>query len=71
MNPPANKSFREVLQDLLQPHVMFCYLQAIEHNSAEGKKQDVGMAISCTAETWMSVACHWELGSAAHVTQVQ
>lgn len=72
MEPPVNISFREVLEDLLQPHVVFCYLQAIEPNSAEGKKQDAGMAIACTAETWMSVSCHracgWELGSAAYVT---
>lgn len=72
MKPPVNNSFGEVLQDLLQPHVMFYYLQATEHNSAEGKKQDAGMAIACSAETGMSVSCHracgWDLASAANVT---
>lgn len=53
MNPPVNNSFREVLQDLLQLHVVFCYLQAIEQNSAEGEKQDVGLATTCPAETWV------------------
>lgn len=56
-----------MLQHLLQPHVVFSYLQAIEHNAAEGKKQDAGTAITCTAEIWMSVSCHriclWDLGS--------
>lgn len=42
MTPSVNNSFREVLQDLLQPHVVFCYLQAIEHNSAEGEKAGCG-----------------------------
>lgn len=72
MKPPVNNSFGEVLRDLLQPHVVFCYLRAIEHNSAEGKKQDAGMAIAWAAETGTSVSCHRargrERGSAAYVT---
>lgn len=71
INPPVNNSFGEELQDLLQLHVVFCYLQVIEHNSEERKKQDAGMAITCTAEThWMAVSCHracgQELGSALY-----
>lgn len=53
----VNNSFGEVLQDLLQFHVMFHYLRAIEHNLADGKKQDAGTAVAHPAETWMSVSC--------------
>lgn len=71
MKSPVNNSFREVLRDLLQTHVMFYYLQASEYKSAEGKKQDASMAITSTAETSKSLSCHRacrrELDSAAYV----
>lgn len=67
MTPPVNNSFGEVAQDLLQPHVVFCYLQATEHNSAGGKKAGRGHG---GAESWMSVscrrACGWELSAVAN-----
>lgn len=72
MKPLVNNSFGEVLEDLLQPHVVFCYLQAVEHNSAGGKKAGCGHG---RAETWMSVSCHracgLELSSVAKLIQVQ
>lgn len=51
---------------------MSCFViyRPLNITQQKGKKQDVGMAITCTAETWMSVSCHWELGSAAHATQM-
>lgn len=36
---------------------MFHYLRAIDHNLADGKKQDAGTAVAHPAETWMSVSC--------------
>lgn len=53
-----HNSFGEVLQDLLQSRVMFHYLWVIEHDSAEGKKQDAGMAMALSAGTSVSVPCH-------------
>lgn len=57
-----HNSFGEVLQDLLQSRVMFHYLWVIEHDSAEGKKWDAGMAMAFRAGTSMSVPCHGVMG---------